>query len=146
MLMRMRMQTLRPRLQMTLCIRQRDCPHCLASESISDGSESDGTVSESIRTGRLRNSRLRQSCLPEEIWCPFVGVVAFGPPHLNRNPIHVADNRVMQEASQQCPESHFIGASHLQKTFGGHLSCRSNDSAVISACISENAGLFDCLL
>ena len=24
---------------------------------------------------------------------------------------------------QQCPESHFNRASHLQKTFNGHLSC-----------------------
>ena len=64
-----------------------------------------------------------------------VGGVAFGPPHFKKNPIYVADNRVMLLTSLQCPESHIIGASHVQKNFEGHLSCRNTDSTVISACI-----------
>ena len=47
------------------------------------------------RTGRLQNSPRGQSCLLEEILYQFVACAAFGPPHFNRNPIYVANDRVM---------------------------------------------------
>ena len=62
------------------------------------------------RTGRLQNSRWGQSGLLEEILYPFVpvGCVAFGPPHFNRNPIDVADNRVMLLTSLHHVPSHTL--------------------------------------
>ena len=67
-------------------------------------------------------------------WRKFV----FGQPYFNRNPMHVADDRVMLKAFSQCPESHFIRASHLQKTFDSYLSFRNNDSSVISASMRKS--------
>ena len=48
-----------------------------------------------VDTDGLQNSRRGQSCLLEEILYPFVGSVAFGLPHFNRNPIYIANCRVM---------------------------------------------------